>query len=149
MAKSLVSCFFDSRCTGRWENTSHAEWERPIVTDVASSVSLFVCLYVCYAQITPPGQTRQNSPVCAVCASAVWIGYSTTQDCRRQKIWIVNTLIAIVQFTPPRQTRQDYFVVSCVAVWIESAQPLGTCLQCRVCVGMRQAVVAVSVPRRM
>jgi len=35
---------------------------------------------------TPPGQTRQNSPVCVVSASAVWIGFSTTQDCRRQKV---------------------------------------------------------------
>jgi len=36
----------------------------------------------------------------------VWIGFPTTQDCRRQKSWSLNTLIAIVQFTRPRQTRQ-------------------------------------------
>ena len=47
-------------------------------------------------------------------ASAVWIVFPTTQDCRRQKIWSLNTLIAIVQFTSPRQTRQrqDCLVVS-------------------------------------
>jgi len=40
-------------------------------------------------------------------ASAVWIGFRTTQDCRRQKIWILDTIVAIVQFTPPYQIRQD------------------------------------------
>ena len=48
------------------------------------------------SQFTPPGQTRQNSPVCVVSASAVWIGFSTTQDDRRQKIWSLNTFRAIV-----------------------------------------------------
>ena len=44
----------------------------------------------------------------------MWIGFPTTQNCRRQKIWSLNTLIALVQFTPPRQTRHrlDCFVVS-------------------------------------
>ena len=40
-------------------------------------------------------------------ASAVWIGFWTTQDCRRQKILCMNTLTAIFKFTPPHQTRQD------------------------------------------
>jgi len=37
----------------------------------------------------------------------------------------LNTFRAIVQFTPAHQTqqRQDHFVVSGVAVWIESARP--------------------------
>ena len=45
---------------------------------------------------------------------AVWIGLSTTQDCYRQKCEVRTRLVAIVQFTPPRQTRhrQDRLVVS-------------------------------------
>jgi len=46
---------------------------------------------------TPSHQTRQNCLVCCVAsASAAWTGFPTTQDCRRQKIWSLNTLIAIV-----------------------------------------------------
>jgi len=37
----------------------------------------------------------------------MWIGFWTTQDCRRQKILCMNTLTAIFKFTPPHQTRQD------------------------------------------
>jgi len=46
--------------------------------------------------------------------SAVWIGFQTTQDCRRKKIWSLNTFRAIVQFTPAHQTRhrEDRLVVS-------------------------------------
>ena len=42
------------------------------------------------------------------------------------------------QFTPPRQTRHrlDCFVVSVVAVWIESARPPDRCVLCRFCVGL-------------
>jgi len=45
---------------------------------------------------------------------AMWIGLSATQDCCRQKCEIRTRLVAIVQFTPPRQTRhrQDRLVVS-------------------------------------
>jgi len=66
-----------------------------------------------YTQFTSPGQTRQNSPVCVVSASAVWIGFSTTQDCSRQKKWSLNTLITSALHSA-RQTRprQDCFVVS-------------------------------------
>ena len=52
-------------------------------------------------------QTRQDCLVCVASVSAAWIGFMTTQDCRRHNIWSLNTLIATVQFTPPRQTRQD------------------------------------------
>ena len=63
----------------------------------------------------------------------MWIGYPTTQDChRRQKTWSLNTLTAIVQFIPPRQTRhrQDCFVVSGAEVWTESAQQPDRCILC-------------------
>jgi len=58
-----------------------------------------------------------------------------------RKFWNLNTLIAIVQFTPPRKTRhrQDCFVVSGVAVWTESARPPDRCVLCLVCVGVRPA----------
>ena len=36
--------------------------------------------------IHTPRQTRQNCLVCVASASVVWIGFATTQDCRRQKI---------------------------------------------------------------
>ena len=54
----------------------------------------------------------------------------TTQDCHRQKIRSLNTFRAIVQFPPARHTRhrQDCFVVSDVAVWIESARPPDRCV---------------------
>ena len=54
----------------------------------------------------------------------MWIGFPTTQDYRWRKIWSLNTLLAIVQFTPPCQTRHrlDCFVVSGVVIWIESAR---------------------------
>jgi len=53
-------------------------------------------------------------------------------------MWSLNTLSAIVQFTPPRQTRhrRDCFVVSGVAVWIESAGPPDRCVLCLVWVGV-------------
>ena len=91
-----------------------------------------------------PDKTVQNSPVSVVAASAMWIEFSTTQDCRRQEIRSLNTLIAIVQFTPARHW-QDCFVVSGVAVWIESARPPDRCVLCRVCVGVRRAVAAVAI----
>ena len=91
-----------------------------------------------------PDKTVQNSPVSVVAASAMWIEFSTTQDCRRQEIRSLNTLTAIVQFTPARHW-QDCFVVSGVAVWIESARPPDRCVLCRVCVGVRRAVAAVAI----
>jgi len=102
-----------------------------------------------YTQFTLPHQTRQNSPVCVLSASAVWTGFPTTQDCRRQEVWSQNTLIAIVQFTAPRQARyrQDCLVVSGVAVWTESARPADRCVLCRICVGVRRAVALP--PQRM
>jgi len=87
------------------------------------------------------------SAVCVASASVVWIGFpQTTQDCRREKIWSPNTFRAIVQFTRPRQTRrrQDCFVVSGVAVWIESARPPDRCVLCLVCIGVRRAVAPVA-----
>ena len=62
---------------------------------------------VAYTQFTPPGQADKTV------MSAVWTGFST-RDCRRQKMWSLSTLTAIVQFTPPRQTwhRQDCLVAS-------------------------------------
>jgi len=58
--------------------------------------------------------TRQNCLVCVVSASAVWTGFPTTQDCRRQKMWSLNTFTAIVQFTSAHKTRhrQDRLVAS-------------------------------------
>jgi len=64
---------------------------------------------------TAPCQIRQNYLVSVASASAVWIGFPTTQDCRRQKIWSkLNTFSAIVQFTPAHQTRhrEDRLVLS-------------------------------------
>ena len=89
-----------------------------------------------------PDPTKQ-----IVSASAMYIGFSTTQDFRRQRIWSLNTLTAIIQFTPPCQTRhwQDCFVVSGVAVWTGSARPLDRCVLCRVCVGVCRSAAA---PRR-
>ena len=86
---------------------------RPIVTDVPWSVSVCLCLCV-KAIFTPPRQTRENGLVCVASASAVWIGFPTTQDCRRQKIWSLNTFRGFVQFTPAHQTRhrQDCLVAS-------------------------------------
>ena len=43
------------------------------------------------------------SSVCVASASAVWIGFPTTQDSRRQKIWSLNTFTAFVQLTPAHQ----------------------------------------------
>jgi len=53
--------------------------------------------------------------VCVASTSAVWIGFPTTQDCRRQSIWSLNTFTAIVQFTR-RHTRHDTdrIVLSCL-----------------------------------
>ena len=51
-------------------------------------------------------QTRQNCLVCVASASTVWTGQlPTTQDCRRQKIRSLDTFRAVVQFTPPYDTR--------------------------------------------
>ena len=65
--------------------------------------------------------TTKLSCLCRVRSGGVnWI-----PDCRRQKIWSLNTFTAIVQFTPAHRTRhrQDG-LLSGVAVWIESARPL-------------------------
>ena len=68
------------------------------------------------SQVTPPRQTRQNCLVCVASASVAWNGFPTTQDCRRQKTWSLNTLIAIVQFTIWTQTGLSCRVWR--AVWI-------------------------------
>ena len=85
---------------------------------------------------------RQNCLVWVASASVVWFGFPTTQDCRRQKIWSLNTLVAIVQFARTRQTRhrQDCFVVSGVAVWTEWVrQPDCVCVwSVSDCVGRRR-----------
>ena len=44
---------------------------------------------VLYPILPPCPQTRQNSPVCVVSTSAVWIGFSTTQGCRRLKSCLI------------------------------------------------------------
>ena len=98
-----------------------------------------VCIYIyslshlyrsTLSKFTLPRQTRQNCLVRVVYASAVWTGFSTTQGCRRQKIWSLNTFKAIVRFMPAHQTRhrQDRLVVSGVAVWIGSARPTDKCV---------------------
>jgi len=71
-----------------------------------------------------------NYLVCVASASVVWTGFQTTQDCRRQKIWSLNTFTAIAPFASAHQTqqRQDRLVVSGVAVWTESsAFSVGVC----------------------
>ena len=59
-----------------------------------------------------PNSHRHATPkqfcLCRVCLGGVnWI-FSTTQDCRRQKIWSLN-VTAIVQFTPPHMTKTGQF----------------------------------------
>jgi len=69
--------------------------------------------------------TTKLSCLCRVRSGGVnWI-----PDCRRQKIWSLNTFTAIVQFTPAHRTRhrQDG-LLSGVAVWIESARPPDKCV---------------------
>jgi len=84
-----------------------------------------------YTQFTSPGQTRQNSPVCVVSASAVWIGFSTTQDCSRQKKWSLNTLItSALHSATPDTTQTGLFCRVWRAVWIEhyTTRSLVTCV---------------------
>ena len=75
------------------------------------------------AQLTSPVPTRQNCPVSVVSASAMWTGFSTTQDCHRQIMWSLNTLIPIVQFTSPHQTRHSATFLSCLVWRCESSRP--------------------------
>jgi len=79
---------------------------------------------------SPRGIKKAKKTVLSV-SRVNWIP-PTTQDCRRQKIWSLNTFRAVVQFTPARQTRrrQDRLVVSggrCELGITLSTRRLGLC----------------------
>ena len=67
-----------------------------------SAIVLLACCHTPYTQFTPPGRTRQNSP----------LGVSPTEILKSEHV------NSNCPFTPRRQTRrgQDRFVVSGVAM---------------------------------
>ena len=69
------------------------------------------------SQFTPPRRTRQNCLVCVASDSAVWTGFPTTRDCRRQKIWSSNTFGRELSSNSHRHTGYDTdrIVLSCLA----------------------------------
>ena len=117
---TTTDCFFQSRNSGlgicnngispRREQAYNCSQYRPRPT---ASILPDLGLYI----YPPLGQTPQNSPVCVVSASAVWIGFSTTHDCRQQKkMWSMNTLIPsncpCSSHCHARHDRQDSLVES-------------------------------------
>jgi len=81
-----------------------------------------LCTYTCTCQLRAHIRAlklyshrharHDKTLVCVASTSAVWFGFSTTQDCRRPKMWSLDAFRAIVQFTPAHHTRHDRLVAS-------------------------------------
>ena len=98
-------------------------WYRPtrVVPDKGpnqptNSVKALKCVRDVKANSHLHARRQQNCLVCVASASAVWIGFPTTQDCRRQKIWEVWTR-SEQSSNSHRHTRHDTdrTVLSCLA----------------------------------
>jgi len=69
------------------------------------------------ASVAQPRQTRQNCLVSVSSASpAVWTGFPTTHDCRRQTIWSLNTLIQQLS-NSHRHARHDWQTGLFCRIW--------------------------------
>ena len=88
-------------------NSLPTRWRRkPANIDMERNyVTVTLCICNCN---TYPIHAFRPDPTKQSCLCRVWLGgmngFPRMQDCRRQKIWSLNTVIAIVQFTPPQET---------------------------------------------
>ena len=112
---------------------------RPFTVEFANNWSLqvwagdeFSSVYMMWTRLKANSRrhARHNKTVLSICvasASAMWIGFPTTQNCRRQKTWSLNT------FSSHRHTRHDIHrtVLSClVRRWELSARQVRSASEC-------------------